>query len=79
MLLGETRLEDLADFGLQCTRNRKVHVAFAVADAFDGDIVRLPAVAQQRQKFAIVVADGVERLAVRVGDGDDARAIVITL
>src|SRR5665213_1837629 len=79
MLCGKMRLQDLRRLYLQGRGYREMDIALAAANAFDSRIVRLPAVPQQGQEFAVVVADGIERLARAIPDGDHPPAIVIPL
>src|SRR6185437_4486344 len=76
---GEARAQNIRGTHLQRGGDREMHVALALADSLHGGVIRLPSMAQQREKLAIVVADGVERLALRVFDFDDSRAIVVSL
>ena len=57
-----------------------MHVSLAIADAGHSGMVRLPAMPQQWQQLAVVVANGVERLALGVGDTlNHAGAVVVAL
>src|SRR5215472_2507918 len=48
MLFGEMRREDLTGLDLKSGRDGEVHIAFAIANALNGGVVRLPAMAQER-------------------------------